>query len=72
MFAHNDDLASIARGVSNLLQDNGLFCFEVSYLYDIINKCLIGTQFHEHLSHHSLSSLIPFLRQFNLHLFDAQ
>ncbi|QNJ27823.1 methyltransferase domain-containing protein [Synechococcus sp. A15-24] len=72
VFAHNDNLSSFAQGVSNLLRENGLFCFEVSYLYDIIHKTLIGTQFHEHLSHHSLSSLIPFLLRFNLHLFDVQ
>ena len=44
----------------HLLSDGGIFTFEFSYLLDIINKSFIGTVFHKHLSHHSLSSLIPF------------
>lgn len=71
VFAHNDDLRGFVNGVSHLLSDGGVFTFEFSYLFDIINKSLIGTIFHEHLSHHSISSLIPFLKEFDLHLFDV-
>ena len=71
VYAHNDDLQGFTQGVSNLLKDSGIFTFEISYLADIIERRLIGTVFHEHLSHHSLLSLIPFLRKYNLHLIDA-
>lgn len=72
VFAHNDDLYGFTKGVSNLLEDNGYFTFEISYLVDIAKKSLIGTIFHEHLSHHSLIPLIQFLGLFNLHLIDAR
>lgn len=62
VFAHIDDLRSILAAVGNLLEDDGYFVFEVSNLLDIVDKYLIGTIIHEHLSHHSVHSLIPFLR----------
>jgi len=69
VFAHNDDLAGFASSVASALTENGIFCFEISYLVDIVEKTLIGTIFHEHLSHHSLIPLDLFLRKFGLNLF---
>ena len=71
VFAHNDDLVSFTKGVSKLLKKRGLFTFEISYLIDIVEKGLIGTIFHEHLSHHSLLPLIKFLESHDLNLFDV-
>lgn len=71
VFAHNDDLNSFAEGVSYLLSDDGVFSFEISYLVDIVEKALIGTIFHEHLSHHSLTPMVEFLGKHGLYLFDA-
>ncbi len=71
VFAHCDNLQDFAKGISELLDDDGIFCFEISYLVDIINKALIGVFFHEHLSHHALLPLDRFLRTYNLFLFDA-
>ena len=71
VFAHNDDLISFTKGVSKLLKKGGLFSFEISYLVDIVEKGLIGTIFHEHLSHHSLLPLIKFLENHDLNLFDV-
>ena len=71
VYAHNDDLMGFTKGVSNLLQEGGIFTFEISYLVNIVSKALLGTIFHEHLSHHSLLPLIKFLEKYNLHLVDA-
>lgn len=71
VYAHNDDLNGLTAGISHLLEDGGIFTFEISYLPCIVDKSLIGTIFHEHLSHHSLLPLIPFLETHNLFLFDA-
>jgi len=71
VFAHNDDLRGFALGVSKLLRRGGLFTFEISYLVDIVEKTMIGTIFHEHLSHHALTPLISFLKEFDLHLVHA-
>ncbi|MBT5399019.1 methyltransferase domain-containing protein [bacterium] len=68
VFAHMDDLRSVMRGVNLLLQDGGYFMFEVSYLKDVVEKNLIGTIIHEHLSVHSVYSMIPFLNEFGFNL----
>ena len=72
VFAHNDDLAGMAKSVRTLLGPGGVFVFEASYLLDIVQRMLLGTIFHEHVSHHSVTPLIPFLRQHNLELLNVQ
>ena len=66
VFAHNDDLISFATNVASLMHDGSVFSFEFSYLVDVVEKGLIGTVFHEHVSTHSLLSLIPFLKPIGL------
>ncbi len=68
VFAHMDDLRSVMEGISFLLQSNDYFMFEVSYLKDVVEKYLVGTIIHEHLSVHSVYSLIPFLNEFGFNL----
>jgi len=70
VFAHVDDMNSMAKGISNMLDYGGYFMFEISYLVDILQKQLVGTIIHEHLSHHSLFSLVPFLKNYHLQLID--
>jgi len=67
-FAHADDMVELTKSIKNLMSKDGIFVFEVSYLVDIIEKTLLGTIIHEHLSHHSLLSLEIFLKKFNLEL----
>ena len=72
VFAHNDDLFSFAKNVASLMHDGSVFSFEFSYLVDVVQKGLIGTVFHEHVSTHSLLSLMPFLRRCGLELIDIK
>ena len=72
VFAHNDDLISFATNVASLMHDGSVFLFEFSYLVDVVEKGLIGTVFHEHVSTHSLLSLIPFLKRCGLDLVDIK
>jgi 2-polyprenyl-3-methyl-5-hydroxy-6-metoxy-1,4-benzoquinol methylase len=72
VFAHNDDIAGMADSIRELLAPHGVFVFEASYLLDILDKMLLGTIFHEHVSHHSIKPLIPFLRRHGLELIDVQ
>ena len=62
-FAHADNLEDLTLGVIKLLKDDGIFVFEVQYLLDVIQKMLVGTIFHEHMSHHSLTPLKLFLER---------
>jgi len=72
VFAHADDLADIVRGVHRLLDDQGVFIFEVSYLPDIVDHFLFDTVYHEHVSHHSVVPLQRFFARLGMQLFDVQ
>jgi SAM-dependent methyltransferase len=72
VFAHADDLRSIARGIKSVLVHDGVFVFEVSYLGDVIDLCLFDTIYHEHVSYHSVSSLVKFFDSFGMRLFDVK
>ena len=72
VFAHTDDMESMVRSIHGLLSPDGVFVFEVSYLQNIIDDMLLGTFFHEHLSHHSVKPLIRFLERNGLELIDLQ
>jgi SAM-dependent methyltransferase len=70
-FAHADNLAGIVTGIKTLLAQQGTFYFEAQYLRDVIDKTLIGTIFHEHMSHHALIPLKGFLERHGLQITDV-
>jgi len=72
VFAHADNLGAMADAIRSLLTDDGIFMFEVQYLADIVDKVLIGTIFHEHMSHHSLKPMIQFLAAHGMELIDVE
>jgi len=71
VFAHADDLHTIADGVVHLLRPDGLFVFEVSYLLDVFEKTLFDTIYHEHLSYHTVKPLAGFFERHGMELIDA-
>lgn len=70
VFAHADNMGDIAAGIAALLDQDGIFCFEVSYLPDIIEKKLFDTIYHEHLCYHAIKPLQSFFRMHGLELVD--
>ncbi|MCE9563653.1 MAG: class I SAM-dependent methyltransferase [Planctomycetes bacterium] len=72
VFAHSDQLPAMADAVRQLLDADGLFTFEVSYLFDIVQKMLFDTVYHEHLCYHSVRSLRSFFAVHGLQLIDAR
>jgi len=72
VFAHADDLQGMAAGIESLLAADGIFMCEVSYLRDVLEKCLLGTIFHEHLSYHALAPLARFLRRHGMEVVDVE
>lgn len=72
VFAHADNLGEMADAIRYLLDEQGIFVFEVQYLLDIVDKVLLGTIFHEHMSHHSLISMMKFLDRHDLQLIHVQ
>jgi SAM-dependent methyltransferase len=71
-FAHADNLGEIAEAIRTLLAPNGVFVFEAQYLLDIVDRVLIATIFHEHMSHHSVKPLASFLARHGLELIDVE
>jgi SAM-dependent methyltransferase len=72
VFAHADDLADIVAGVRDLLADDGVFVFEVSYLPDIVDRFMFDTVYHEHVSYHSIAPLRRFLERLGMQLYDVE
>lgn len=72
VFAHADDLADIVRGIREVLADDGVFVFEVSYLIDIVDNYLFDTVYHEHVSYHSIEPLARFFERLGMQLIDVQ
>jgi len=70
--AHVDDLNDFFKGIPSLLNDKGMFIFEVSYLGSVIKKKTFDTIYHEHADYHSLYPLIKFVKKFNLEIFDFE
>ena len=72
VYAHADQLGDLTDGIASLLDGDGIFVFEVSYLMDIIDKFVFDTVYHEHLSYHSVKPFVQFFDAHGLHLFDIQ
>ncbi|MBI4179191.1 methyltransferase domain-containing protein [bacterium] len=72
VFAHADDMGGMADSIQRLLGPDGVFVFEVQYLLDILDRMLVGTIFHEHMSHHSLKPMARFLDRHGLELIDVE
>jgi hypothetical protein len=71
VFAHIDDLAGVVAGVRALLDEGGVFVFEVSYLADVLEKTLFDTIYHEHLSYHAVAPLVSFFAANGMELIAA-
>lgn len=71
VFAHADDLHTIVDGVERLLEPDGVFVFEVSYLVDVVEKTLFDTIYHEHVSYHSVKPLVGLFERHGMELVDA-
>ena len=72
VFAHSADLSSFSHALAALLDDRGVFVFEVSYLADVIQGLLFDTIYHEHTSYHTVTPLLGFFDQAGLRLFDVE
>ncbi|MDA0226400.1 MAG: class I SAM-dependent methyltransferase [Proteobacteria bacterium] len=71
-FAHADNMGEVADSIREMLAPDGVFVFEAQYLMDILDRVLIATIFHEHMSHHSVKPLVRFLGAHGLELIDIE
>lgn len=71
VFAHVDDLHAVVRGVTTLLEDEGVFIFEVQYQGDLLALVQYDTVYHEHVYYHSLTALARLLAAHGLRIVDV-
>ena len=72
VFAHADNLDEMLSAISGSLSKEGYFCFEVSYIYDMVKSTIVDYIYHEHLSYHGIKSLKPFLEKHGLSIVDIE
>jgi len=72
VYAHADNLRDITAGIRNILTDDGVFVFEVSYLPDMIHNMVFDTIYHEHVSYHTINPLERFFNSLDLSFFDVE
>ncbi len=72
VFSHVDDLDSFVTGVKELLADDGVFVVEVYYLYELLEKNLFDTVYHEHLSYFTAATMSKLLQRLGMQVFDVE
>ena len=72
VFAHIDDLGGVLDGVHALLDRDGVFVFEVSYLVDVFEHTLFDTIYHEHLAYHAVGPLLTFMQAHDMELIGTE
>ena len=71
VLAHTNKMSDIFNGIELLMGENTLFIMEFSYVLDVFEKLLFDTIYHEHMSYHSINSLLKFLSNLNLQIVDV-
>jgi SAM-dependent methyltransferase len=71
-FANIDDLSDFAAAVRAVLAPEGAFVFETSYGADVVQKTLIDTVYHEHLSYFMAGPLDRYFARHGMQLVDMQ
>ena len=57
VFANIDDIEGFVRGIAKVLGPDGIFVCETQYGKDVIEKLLLDTIYHEHLSYFNIQPL---------------
>lgn len=70
--AHINDLHSLVRGLTTLLDERGVFIFEAPYLVNLLDNLEYDTIYHEHLSYLSVKPVIKLFGMFGMDVFDVE
>ena len=72
VFAHIPDIQGVTRAVRAVLEDDGVFVFEVHYLGKVINEMQYDMIYHEHLYYYSLLSAMKHFDRYGMVVFDIK
>lgn len=72
VFAHMAPLGEVMRGLTQLLDQSGVFITESQYLLDVLEKNQFDGIYHEHIRTYSLKSLVTLFPYYSMEVFDVQ
>ena len=72
VFAHSDGLKDILENTENLLNDKGVFIFEVQYLLRTIKDLTFDNIYHEHFNYWCFLSLLNFFENSELKVYKVK
>jgi len=72
VFVHIPDLDDFMEGIKILMGEKGVFIFEVQYAAVLVENLLYDMIYHEHLGYMSVKPLIPFIKKFDMEVFDVE
>ena len=72
MFYDLENPVEFCRGIKNMLSENGVWTFEMSYMPEMLKLNSYDTICHEHLEYYSLAVLEKILRLADLQIFEIE
>lgn len=72
MIANVHDLRDFAEGVRTLLAPDGVFIFETQYCADVVERVLLDTVYHEHLSYFLVTPTVLHMRRHGMEVIDVE
>jgi hypothetical protein len=72
VFAHMATLGEVMRGITALLDDDGVFVFENHYLLDVIERNQYDTIYHEHVRTYCLKPIVKLFSYYDMEVFRVE
>ena len=72
VFAHSDELKTMAECMLKLVKKNGSIIIEVQYLLNTLKDLTFDNIYHEHYNYWSLTSLVNFFAQFPAKIYKVE
>ena len=72
MFYDLENPKKFVSDIKNILDENGIWCVQISYLLLMIKNLNFYDICHEHLSYYSMYTFEKLIKQFNLKVFYAE
>ena len=71
VFNHTNDIEDFTTGVENLLNDDGIFVFELPYWYNTIKDQKFDQIYHEHVTYFTVKFSYELLKKHGLEIMDV-
>ena len=72
VFAHMAALGQVMKGITTLLDSDGVFITESQYLLDVLESNQFEGIYHEHVRTYSLKALVKLFPYYGMEVFDVQ